>query len=193
MQRIAGSGHIHEEVAGKRFRITGRSFFQNNTAGAEHLVHLVDEALEPRESDTLLDAFAGGGLFAATVGGRVDRVIAIEGSATAVNDLRANLAAAGVEAKVRKGRVTEALHDIGEYWDLAICDPPRKGLGSEGVEAITSAMPRRIAYVSCDPASLARDTRLILDAGYELAYATPVDMFPQTYHIETVAAFQRTG
>jgi len=71
-----------------------------------------------------------------------------------------------------------------------VCDPPRSGLGEGGVLSLTAGQPRRIAYVSCDPASLARDTRLLAAAGYRLARATPVDLFPQTFHVETVAEFE---
>ncbi|MDH5373493.1 MAG: 23S rRNA (uracil(1939)-C(5))-methyltransferase RlmD, partial [Acidimicrobiia bacterium] len=81
----------------------------------------------------------------------------------------------------------------GEYddWTIAVCDPPRTGLGSAGVDALVDARPRRVAYVSCDPASFARDARMIVDQGYLLEWVAPVDMFPQTYHIEMVARFDR--
>ena len=77
-----------------------------------------------------------------------------------------------------------------DCWDLVVADPPRTGLGEAGVSALLAGKPRAIAYVSCDPASLARDTRLLGAAGYRLDWAAPVDLFPQTFHIETVAAFR---
>ncbi len=186
---VIGPPYIHEEVAGIRFRITGPAFFQVNTVGAESLVELVRDALQPSGSDTLLDAYAGVGLFAATVGTLAGRVIAVESSGVALADLRHNLSEAGVpNHEVVRGRFEEVAP--GTSWSLAVCDPPRTGLKTQGVSAIVAGGPRRIAYVSCDPASLARDTRLLDGVGYRLVKATPVDLFPQTFHVETVAEFE---
>lgn len=186
---VIGAPYVHDEVAGVRFRISGPAFFQINTAGAESLVELVTDALQPSGSDTLLDAYAGVGLFAATVGKSAGRVIAVESSGVALADLRHNLSEAGVSnQEVIRGRFEEVTPAIS--WSLAVCDPPRTGLGEQGVSAVRAGGPRRIAYVSCDPASLARDTRLLVAAGYRLVRATPVDLFPQTFHVETVAEFE---
>jgi 23S rRNA (uracil1939-C5)-methyltransferase len=184
-----GSGDLHETVAKADLRITGDAFFQNNIAGAETLVDLVATALRPQPGETLLDAYAGGGLFSATVGRDAESVIAVEANGLAVFDLRHNLAEAGVDHRVVKGAVEDA--DIGASWEIAVVDPPREGLRAAGVAAVTAGGPRSIAYVSCDPASLARDVRHLDDAGYRLDLATPVDLFPQTFHIETVAQFTR--
>jgi 23S rRNA (uracil1939-C5)-methyltransferase len=186
---VIGRGDIHETVGGMDLRVTGDAFFQNNTAGAEALVTLIREALEPQQGETLLDAYAGGGLFAVTVGSKAGTVVAVEANGLAVYDLRHNLAEAGVDHQVEKGSVDEV--DIGGSWDIAIVDPPREGLRRPGVAAVTAGRPRSIAYVSCDPASLARDSRHLDEAGYRLDLATPVDLFPQTFHIETVARFTR--
>ena len=186
---VIGDGTITESVAGATFRITGDAFFQNNTAGAESLVELVGEALVPRVGDTLLDAYAGGGLFGITVGRGVAAVIAVESDPVAVSDLRHNAAAAGVAIRIVEGAVEQAVPVLGGHWNLAVVDPPRDGLGVEGGAAVTTGHPRTIAYVSCDPASLARDSRYLAERGYRLEWATPVDLFPQTFHIETVAAF----
>ncbi len=124
-------------------------------------------ALQPSGSDTLLDAYAGVGLFAATVGKSAGRVIAVESSGVALADLRHNLEEAGVaEQQVVRGRFEEVAPATS--WSLAVCDPPRTGLGQPGVRPGSRGGPRRIAYVSCDPASLARDTRLLDSAGYRL-------------------------
>jgi 23S rRNA (uracil1939-C5)-methyltransferase len=189
---IKGSGEIHEEIDGVTLRITGGSFFQNNTDGADRLVGLVAEALHPERIDTMLDAYAGGGLFGATVGRDAGRVLAVEASPMSLHDLRHNLAGSGVaDHRVVAGAFEEEAFHLDEYWDLAVVDPPRRGLGIGGVAAVTAATPRVIAYVACDPASLARDRRHLADAGYELEWVTPVDLFPQTYHIEAVARFVR--
>jgi 23S rRNA (uracil1939-C5)-methyltransferase len=187
---VIGDGEIHEVVDGVRLRITGDAFFQNNTAGATTLVRLVQAALEPGDDDVLLDGYAGGGLFAATIGRRAGSVIAVESNGLAVFDLRHNLAAADVEHTI----VREPFESfaIDGAWDLAVVDPPRQGLGEDGVDSVARGEPRTIAYVSCDPASLARDTRHLGARGYSLDSATPVDLFPQTFHVETVARFTRT-
>lgn len=178
------TGVLHEIVGGRRFRISGRAFFQVNTAGADALVRLVTEALDPTSDDTLLDGYSGGGLFSATVGRRAGKVVAVESDPTALSDLEVNAPGVRVIAspyeEARPGRV-----------DLAVVDPPRTGLGADGVATLVSAQPRRLAYVSCDPASFGRDTRLLIDSGYHLVEVTPVDMFPQTFHIELVGVFER--
>ncbi len=193
LRAVHGEPVLEETVAGLPFRVTGLSFFQNNTAGAEELVRLVDTAAGVGSDDTLLDTYAGGGLFAAAVGRSAGRVVAVEVDETAAHDLQANLNRARVaDYRVIGDTLERAIEGIGEYWDVAIADPPRKGLGETGIAAVTAAEPRTLVYVSCDPASLARDTALLAAAGYELSTVTPVDMFPQTFHIECVARFDRT-
>ena len=126
----------------------------------------------------------------ATVGQSAAKVVAVESNGLAVFDLRHNLAMADVDHEiVREPFESDALTGS---WDLAIVDPPRDGLGADGVATVARGGPRSLAYVSCDPASLARDARLLVDAGYRLERATPVDMFPQTFHIETVVLFTRS-
>lgn len=189
---IRGETTIEEHVAGTSFRITGDAFFQNNTEGAAALVELVADAAELNRNDTLLDAYAGGGLFAATAGRHSGRVIAIEIDPRTAADLQANLSRAGVEEfRIIRGATEEVIERIDEYWDVVIADPPRRGLGEVGVEAVTAASPRTLVYVSCDAASLARDSRLLVEEGYDLDWVTPVDMFPQTFHVESVARFVR--
>ncbi len=186
---VGGPARITEEINGTRFRITGNAFFQNNTHGAEALVGLVRAALEPEAIDTLLDAYAGVGLFGAGLGSEVGRVIAVESNRVAATDLQRNLKAAGVDHRVIRGKMEKVAGHLDEYADLAIADPPRTGLGEAGIAAVTATSPRRLAYVSCDPASLARDAALLAGDGYQLTNVTPVDMFPQTFHIEAVATF----
>ena len=196
IEAVIGDNHLTETVAGVALRITGDAFFQTNTAGAEALVSIVRRTLATRPTETLLDAYAGGGLFAATVGADAERVIAVEGSRIATDDLRHNMASRDKErpgsARVINGPVESVVPGLDEPWDVAVVDPPRVGLGQSGVDAVTAASPRTIAYVSCDPASLARDARYLINAGYVLEEATPVDLFPQTFHVEAVAKFTST-
>jgi 23S rRNA (uracil1939-C5)-methyltransferase len=113
--------------------------------------------------------------------------VAVESDPVALADLRHNAAEAGTDHRVVAAAFEAG--EIGGRWDIAVVDPPRDGLGAAGVAVVVKGRPRAIAYVSCDPASLSRDTRALAAAGYRLDWAAPVDMFPQTFHIETVAAF----
>lgn len=191
---VIGTCTMIERIHDTDLRVTGDAFFQNNTRGAELLVALVSDILLVDKTDTLLDAYAGGGLFAATVGQAAERVLAIESHPLAVRDLRRNLRVhLGAKASIARGTVEERVPTLDEYWTKAVVDPPRAGLGAQGVAAVTAASPSRIAYVSCDPASLARDAKLLARVGYSLEHCTPVDMFPQTFHIETVSSFVFSG
>ncbi len=189
----AGRASLTEEVAGVTYRISGLAFFQNNTAGADVLVRLVSEAAQLSEDDVVLDGYAGGGLLTVALGAQAGRVIAVESEPTALRDLRANVKRHGVDAAIVRSRFEDAVTRVDEPWDVAVVDPPRTGLGEDGVEVVIAADPRCIVYVSCDPASLARDAATLATAGYRLDWATPVDMFPQTFHVETVARFVPGG
>lgn len=186
---VSGPARITEEIDGAEFRISGNAFFQNNSHGAIALVGLVHAALEPEPDDTVLDAYAGVGLFGVSLAKSLARVVAVESNKTAASDLSHNLKATGIDHRVIRGKMETVAAHLDEYPELAVADPPRTGLGERGIAAVTAADPRRLAYVSCDPASLARDAALLADVGYQLLDVTPVDMFPQTYHIEAVATF----
>lgn len=175
---------IHERVDGHMFRISGRAFFQVNTGGADVLVALVKQALAPGADQVMLDGYAGGGLFSATVGDTARAVVAVESDPVAGADMRRNAPGASVVSEPFEAAVLPRV-------DVAVVDPPRTGLGEDGVSTLVGAAPARLAYVSCDPAALARDTRWLGAAGYRLEAVTPVDMFPQTHHIEAVATFER--
>lgn len=180
------TGVLHERVADATLRITGHAFFQVNTAGAESLVTLVNQSLSPGSGDLMLDGYSGGGLFSATVGRICQEVVAVESDGMAIDDLTHNTG-----ARVIRGRFERSRTRLPARFDVAVVDPPRAGLGVEGVNVLISGKPRAIAYVSCDPASFARDASLLTGHGYRLDWVRPVDMFPQTSHIEMVGAFSR--
>ncbi len=178
---------FHEEVAGEIFQITGTAFFQVNTAGAEVLVDLVRDAASVDSDDRVLDAYAGGGLFTRLVASAGEEATAIESDELALEDLLVNSEASVIEADV-----ADALRELPADWDVVIVDPPRSGLGPDVTESLIRLRPGTIASVSCDPASFARDAAELVAGGYRLDWVQPLDMFPQTPHIETVARFTRT-
>jgi 23S rRNA (uracil1939-C5)-methyltransferase len=183
---LIGHNHITERVAERTFRISAGSFFQVNTPQTETLVRLVAEYLSPSGDETLLDAYCGVGTFALPLAGEVAHIIGVESVSTAVEDFRIN--AEGAEnVALLPGAVEEVLPDLETPVDLAVVDPPRTGVHPDALAALARLAPRRIVYVSCDPATLARDGRALAEAGYDLAVVQPVDMFPQTYHVETVS------
>ena len=179
--------HITEEVAGRRWRVSARSFFQARPDGADALVGLVRAAAgDVDAAGTALDLYSGVGLFAGALAETRWRVTAVEGSAPAVADARVNLAADNVDV------VHGDVHTVAPpAADLVVADPSRAGLGAAGVGTVTAATPARVILVSCDPAALARDTGLLAAAGYRLTSVTPVDLFPHTFHVETVTVFDR--
>jgi 23S rRNA (uracil1939-C5)-methyltransferase len=185
---LIGKDALHEELQGRAFRVSPVSFFQVNTAMAEKLVELIERYLKPRAADVLLDAFGGVGTFGLLLAPRVARVIEIEESQSAADDARAN-AVDLTNVEFHRGAVEDVLPKLRTKIDIAVADPPRAGLAPGALDAIIASAPRALAYVSCDPATLARDARRLIDGGYRLIETQPVDLFPQTFHIETVSWF----
>jgi 23S rRNA (uracil1939-C5)-methyltransferase len=177
---------FHEEVAGHRFRVSARSFFQSRPDGADALVELVRRAIEHRfdaPPAQLVDLYAGVGLFAATLGAA--RVTAVERAKSSVGDARHNLpAGTGVLAlDVGRWRATPA--------EVVVADPAREGLGAKVVEQVAATGASMVALVSCDAGALGRDAASLVAAGFELSSVTLVDMFPDTHHVEVVSIFDR--
>ena len=182
--------YVHEAVAGRRFRNSAGSFFQPGPVVAEGLTAAVTAAAAGAlpEGGTLVDAYAGVGLFGSVLGAaHRARVIAIESDRAAAADARVNLAdldADVITGEVGRWRSTPA--------DVVVADPSRSGLGRPGVGAVVATGAPRLVLVSCDPASLGRDTALLAAEGYRLVSVALVDAFPHTFHTEAVARFDRS-
>ena len=185
----SGQDHYTEELGGRRFRVSASSFFQVNSAQAEKLVQLVGGQL-PQQGRLLVDAYAGVGTFAALFAGRFERIIAIEESPSALRDAEVNLD--GVKnVEFRRAKVEELLPGLTEEPDVVLLDPPRVGCAPEVLEALVTLAPPTVVYVSCNPTTLSRDLRRLTAEGYTLEGVTPIDMFPQTAHIECVSRLTR--
>ncbi|MCS7178139.1 MAG: class I SAM-dependent RNA methyltransferase [Anaerolineae bacterium] len=186
---LIGQTYITERVAGHTYRVSAPSFFQANTAQAERLVSLVLDYLAPAGHEVVLDGYCGVGLFTLPLAERAGLVIAVEVNPAAVDDLLENTADRE-NVEVVEGPVEAVLADRAGALDAAVVDPPRTGLSPEALERLIAARPARLVYVSCDPATLARDARRLRASGYHLEKVQPVDMFPQTYHVETVSLWR---
>jgi tRNA/tmRNA/rRNA uracil-C5-methylase (TrmA/RlmC/RlmD family) len=186
-------------VRGVEFSVAEDGFWQVHPGAPEVLVEAVLSGLEPRPGEKVLDLYAGVGLFARFLGeavGRAGAVGIIEGERVAVSHARTNLATLPCSWEAVSGDVERVLAKprgplLSGSVDLVVLDPPRQGARRKVVREITRRSPRRIAYVACDPAALARDTAYLLEAGYTLVSLRSFDLFPMTHHVESVAVFER--
>ncbi|TDQ49582.1 class I SAM-dependent RNA methyltransferase [Actinorugispora endophytica] len=193
-QPIKGRRGIRENVAGREWRVSAGAFWQVHPAAAETLTQAVLDALEPEPGETALDLYCGAGLFAGALAlavGAEGRVLGVEGQSDAVRDAEHNLRDLP-QAKVERGDVAGRLRQWADLRaDVAVLDPPRSGAGTEVVESLTLLRPRRVAYVSCDPATLARDIKTFAQRGYRLTGLRAFDAFPMTHHVECLATLTR--
>ena len=183
----SGQRYYTESLLGHTFRVSSPSFFQVNTHQAERMAERVVDALELTGDETIVDAYAGVGTFAVLLADHVKRAIAVEESAAAVADAKVNVEGiANVE--LREARTEDVLTELAKDGvDAVILDPPRAGCMPGTIEALLQYPPKRIVYVSCDPETLARDLAVLTAGPFTLDSVTPIDMFPQTYHIETIS------
>lgn len=189
---ILGEPGLEYTLAGNRLRVFPTAFFQVNTVQAEALAALVRARLAGRQWPQVIDLYSGVGALALAVADLAGRVIGVELDRDAVADARANaeLNSRG-NVEFREADIeTSQLPAVGAD-DAVILDPPRRGAGRELLAALVAARPARVIYVSCDPATLARDLAVLAAAGYRAASVEPLDMFPQTAHVETVVTLDR--
>ena len=190
VEALDGKGFWEERLGDDVFMTSAPSFFQVNTGQAEALVGLVVEGLCPDPGMRVADLYAGGGTFAVALARKAGTVLAVEAASSSVKDLRRNAQRNDAAIEVVGGDSARCLPGLGPL-DAVVVDPPRAGLSPAMVEAIASAGPKRVAYVSCDPSTWARDVARLGEKGYALTGAQPVDLFPQTYHVEVVSFFDR--
>jgi 23S rRNA (uracil1939-C5)-methyltransferase len=171
-----------------RFRVSSNSFFQVN-----RFLHdrLAESALEGLEGETALDLYAGVGLFSMPLARQFRNVMAIESGGGAVRDLQFNAERAGLtNLKSEQRSAEDYLSGLSRAPDLVVVDPPRAGIGKVVVERLLQVRPRQVVIVACDPSTLARDLSGLLGGGYRIAKMTLVDLFPQTFHMETVVRLE---
>ncbi|MDR1001367.1 MAG: 23S rRNA (uracil(1939)-C(5))-methyltransferase RlmD [Clostridiales bacterium] len=201
---LYGEDRIHEVIGGVRYAVSADAFFQINTAQTEKLYALVADYAQLTGEEIIWDIYCGVGGIALYLARQCRYVIGVEINAQAVSDARHNAKinnitnveffAANAPSWIEQGmetRLSETPRNDYPAPDVIILDPPRKGCERPLLDALLKIRPMKIIYVSCDPATLARDARVLRDGGYTLRLAAPVDMFPQTCHIETAALLQR--
>jgi 23S rRNA (uracil1939-C5)-methyltransferase len=187
---LAGSDHIRMRVLDRDFKVSAPSFFQVNTVMAGKMVeHLLNKLLTSPAS-TILDVYCGVGLFSAFLAPKCGRLIGIESSKSACEDFTVNLDAFD-HVELYEGEAEEVIPHLEAKPDIVLVDPPRAGLDRAVVDGILKLSPGLIAYASCDPSTLARDAARLINGGYMLKEITPFDLFPQTYHIESISLFGR--
>jgi 23S rRNA (uracil1939-C5)-methyltransferase len=187
---LAGNDYIMMEALGRRFRVSAGSFFQVNTLQAQAMVRYLTDHLPLAERGTLVDVYSGVGFFSAFLGPRVKRLVGIEISPEACEDFCSNLDEFD-NVELYEDSAEHVLRRVNFNPDIMIMDPPRAGLGGRTVEGVLAQGATQLAYISCDPATLARDGKQLAAGGYSLIKLAVIDMFPQTYHIESISMWEK--
>jgi len=189
---LAGPGTISDRIGPFTFQISANSFFQTNTLGAERLYRAVAEWAELKGSETVLDLYSGTGTIPVFLAGRSKEVIGMEIMQSAIQDAEINCKANGIEnCRFVLGDIRENLKTLRVQPDVMIIDPPRAGMHKDVLAGVIELATEKVVYVSCNPATMARDLGQLGEKGYDVVEIQPVDMFPHTYHVEAVAKLVR--
>ena len=190
---IAGQPYLREEFAGLEFQLLPETFFQVNTEAAEALLNAIAQQLALQGDEVLVDAYCGIGTFTLPLAQRVRQAIGLEVQPASVEQAQLNAQRNGISNVIFKtGTVETLLPQLGITPDVVLLDPPRKGCDREVIETLLDTLPGRIVYISCKPATLARDLKLLCQTGsYQLTHVQPADFFPQTSHVECAAFLVR--
>ncbi|XUX01418.1 MAG: Maf family nucleotide pyrophosphatase [Dehalogenimonas sp.] len=186
---ITGQLYYQEILGGRTFRVSSPSFFQVNTPQTERLIELVRQRLNLSGNERIIDAYAGVGTFSVMLAPYVKKVIAIEESGAAIKDARVNVRDIP-NVELIEARTESVLPHLGRLADAIIVDPSRTGCHPSALKILNFYPPKKLIYVSCNPDTLARDLRVLTHGPYEIQDVTPVDLFPQTYHVESVAVLR---
>ena len=195
---VVGTPKLTYKTKNAAYRVSAGAFFQTNRFLTDHLIQIVAAG---RSGELALDLYAGVGLFSTALAGSFRHIVSVESSQTAVTDLKYNLAVNGKAVRATaeqylsefgdEGRASNAALPQVLHPDLIVVDPPRSGLGARAARLLAIAKAPRVIYVSCDPATLARDLLPLQAAGYRVEEAHLIDLFPQTYHMESVLHLMR--
>ena len=192
---LHGPGYIEDTLCGLNFRLSPRSFYQVNHHQAQRLYETAISQAGITKNDLVLDLYCGVGTITLAMASAAGKVIGVEVIPQAVEDARDNARRNGIKnAEFFCGDAGQAALELerkGIHPDVVVVDPPRKGLNADTIEALHRMAPRRIVYVSCDPATLARDVAALKDRGYTLQNATAADLFPRCAHVESIAVLQK--
>jgi len=187
---LAGDDHLFMNVLGLDFKVSAGSFFQTNFSATAHMLKTIKDIVKDLRCKLLMDVYCGVGLFSAFLAEEVSEIIAIESASSACEDFADNLDRYD-NISLYQGLAEHVLPSINAKPDCTIVDPPRGGLRKPALQALMKLAPPVLIYVSCNPASLARDLNHLLQGDYQISSTTLVDMFPQTHHIEAVVLMSR--
>ena len=188
---VTGQKHYRDSIQGVEFRVASPSFFQVNNKQASNMALVVKDALNLKGTEVLLDAYAGVGTFAILLAPYASKVIAIEESSAAVADAKVN-AENTPNVEFILGKTEEVLGDLDSVPDAVVLDPPRAGCQSAAIDSLLRLYPENVVYVSCDPDTLARDLKMLCSGAYSIDSIQPLDMFPQTHHVENIVILKKT-
>jgi 23S rRNA (uracil1939-C5)-methyltransferase len=189
---LAGSQSLIFEVLERSFQVSAEAFFQVNTRQAETMLRHLLGVLPLTPQTRLLEVYCGVGLFSAFLAPKVAELVGIEASPAACEDFAVNLDEFD-NVSLYAAQAEDVLGSLDFHPDIIVVDPPRAGLGKAALDGLLRQEAACIAYISCDPSTLGRDARGLAQAGYRLEKVTPFDLFPQTYHIESVSLWQKAG
>lgn len=187
----SGQTHFTESLFGYPFRVSSPSFFQVNTQQAERMAAELRDRLFPTGDELLADAYGGVGAFAVLLAPYYQQIITLEESPSAIEDALVNCRPFP-NVTVVKGKSEDVLPTLDAHPDIVILDPPRTGCHPTVLQFLVNVAPRKIAYVSCAPNTLGRDLRILISGGFRLREAVPIDMFPQTLHVESISILERS-
>lgn len=194
IKTVKGNPFITEKVAGLEIKISALSFFQVNRLQAEKLFRLVADLAALQGGETVVDAYCGTGVMAMVLARQASKVIGIDNYPDAIEDARENCERNGfANCRFVSGNCEDALPGLQEKCDVLILDPPRSGCKPQVLKGVEQLNPTRIVYVSCNPATLARDLKILAVSGYLVKEVQPLDMFPQTWHVECVVVLEKNN